>query len=425
MDKQERSVYILFTLILAGLIIAGFLHQGFSSTLEGFLSIQAHPGRLINDFTSVGGAGSALLNAALTAAVGFILVAVSRVQLSGPTVAGILTMLGFGLFGKTPVNILPIIFGVFLSSKMAGKTFSEYLLIALFGTALGPLVSYLVVEFGLAGVPALVTGVLAGIITGMALPPVAIAMLHLHQGYNLYNMGLTCGFLGLFAASIITAARGDLTIRVIWNESPPAILVGLIPVLSAVLIIASFLISGRKTFGDFRELLKIPGRLPSDFMDMTSAGGSLLNMGLLGLLTWAYVFAVGGDFNGPVLGGMFTVIGFGSFGKHVKNVWPVMAGVVIACLVFGKSLSAPGPILATLFVTTLAPLAGEFGPVIGIIAGFLHLVMVERTAAWHGGMDLYNNGFAGGLTAALLVAIIEWYRTNRSDKNGKAEARKQ
>jgi hypothetical protein len=49
----------------------------------------------------------------------------------------------------------------------------------------------------------------------------------------------------------------------------------------------------------------------------------------------------------------------------------------------------------------------------GLLAGFLHLVMVERTGAWHLGVNLYNNGFAGGLTAALLVAVIEWYRSAR------------
>ncbi|MFA5448287.1 MAG: DUF1576 domain-containing protein [Sphaerochaeta sp.] len=46
-------------------------------------------------------------------------------------------------------------------------------------------------------------------------------------------------------------------------------------------------------------------------------------------------------------------------------------------------------------------------------AGAVHLVMVEATGAWHGGLDLYNNGFAGGLTAALFVAILQWYKTNR------------
>jgi hypothetical protein len=107
------------------------------------------------------------------------------------------------------------------------------------------------------------------------------------------------------------------------------------------------------------------------------------------------------------------VVGFGTFGKHPRNCWPVVVGVIAATLAFGKSLTAPGPVLALLFGTTLAPLAGKYGVLIGMAAGFTHLVMVERTAAWHGGLDLYNNGFAGGLTATFFVAIIEWIDSNR------------
>ncbi|HDQ14008.1 MAG TPA: DUF1576 domain-containing protein, partial [Sediminispirochaeta sp.] len=69
-----------------------------------------------------------------------------------------------------------------------------------------------------------------------------------------------------------------------------------------------------------------------------------------------------------------------------------------------------------LFGTTLAPLAGEFGVIVGFVAGFTHLLMVERTAAWHGGFDLYNNGFAGGLTATFFLAIIEWFNSNKRSK---------
>jgi hypothetical protein len=36
-----------------------------------------------------------------------------------------------------------------------------------------------------------------------------------------------------------------------------------------------------------------------------------------------------------------------------------------------------------------------------------------QTGAWHGGFNLYNNGFAGGLTVGLFVAVIEWYRSVR------------
>ena len=87
-------------------------------------------------------------------------------------------------------------------------------------------------------------------------------------------------------------------------------------------------------------------------------------------------------------------------------------------MVFGQNPAAPTPILATLFATTLAPIAGEFGGVPGITAGVIHLVIVDRSAAWHGGLDLYNNGFAGGLTATLIIAVIEWYRSNKPEHSG-------
>jgi hypothetical protein len=53
---------------------------------------------------------------------------------------------------------------------------------------------------------------------------------------------------------------------------------------------------------------------------------------------------------------------------------------------------------------------------VGFVAGFLHLVLVERTGAFHMGLDLYNNGFAGGLTAGLVSAAMEWIRSNKQER---------
>jgi hypothetical protein len=164
-------------------------------------------------------------------------------------------------------------------------------------------------------------------------------------------------------------------------------------------------------------------------MDDEGMPGALLNMGVMGLAMWVYVILVGAHLNGPVLGGIFTIMGFAAFGKHPRNVWPVVAGVMLAALLFGRELSAPAVILGTLFGTTLAPLAGEFGVLMGMLGGFLHLSMVLRTGAWHAGIGLYNNGFAGGLTATFLVALIEWHRTyhpvRRPAKEGSVGAARQ
>jgi hypothetical protein len=92
-----------------------------------------------------------------------------------------------------------------------------------------------------------------------------------------------------------------------------------------------------------------------------------------------------------------------------------LLGVVTSTLLFGMSPASPGPSLAAIFGTTLGPLAGQFGPIIGFIAGFIHLIMVSFTGPWHGAMNLYNNGFAGGLTATLIVAVIQWYNSTKAE----------
>ncbi len=412
MPKEERLLYALILAILAACLAAGFAAQGIGDTLAGLWRIQVHPGRLLNDYTSVAGEGAALVNAALAAAIGLALVRVNRIRLSGPTVAAVFTILGFGLFGKTPTNILPIVLGVFLSAKLVHKRFNEYILIALFGTALGPLVTMLAFELGAAPAVAIPIAAVGGVLAGMLLPPLALVMLRLHQGYNLYNIGLTAGFLALAIAALVTASSGTLDPGSLWNAAPSLMMVLAAPLLAVVLLAAGLAMGGRGALSGLLKIVRLSGRLPSDFMDSAGIPAALFNMGIMTAAAWGYVMLVGGRPNGPVLGGILTVTGFAAFGKHARNSLPVVAGVVGATLLFGRDLAGPGPLLAALFATTLAPLAGEFGPLVGLAAGFLHLAMVERTAAWHLGVNLYNNGFAGGLTATLFVAVIEWYRSN-------------
>jgi len=423
LSRDEKILYVLMCLILLSCMAAGFALQGFRPALRGLWLLQVHPGRLLIDFTAAAGEGAALLNAALAAAVGLSLVPISRVRLSGPTVAAVFTILGFGLFGKTPTNILPILLGVFLSAKLVRKKFNEYLLIALFGTALGPLVTMLAVEVVAAPGWGLLIGAAGGVAAGMLLPPLALTMLRLHQGYNLYNIGLTSGFLGLLVAAIVSGSRGALEMGALWNADPSLAMRLLVPALCVVLIAVGSALGRGGGWRAFPKILRLSGRLPADFMSTVSIPAGLLNMGIMGLAAWLYVLAVRGPHNGPVVGGILTVMGFAAFGKHPRNTWPILAGVVGATLLFGKELAGPGPLLAALFGTTLAPLAGEFGPLAGMTAGFLHLAMVERTGAWHLGMNLYNNGFAGGLTATYLVAVIEWFRSSRPGR-GSALKRK-
>ena len=151
----------------------------------------------------------------------------------------------------------------------------------------------------------------------------------------------------------------------------------------------------------------------ADFVQLDGLPVTLINMGIIGAAAAVYVLAVGGDLNGPTIGGVFTICGFGAFGKHLKNITPVVLGVVLSSFFMVWSLRDPNVLLAALFATGLAPIAGQFGWKWGIAAGVIHASVVLNTGFLHGGLNLYNNGFSAGLVCIVLVPLIEALRRDR------------
>jgi hypothetical protein len=350
---------------------------------------------------------------------GLLLVYLNGVLLSGPTIAAVFTMAGFGLFGKNVWSIWPVILGVALFSRAVRRPFKSYILVALFGTALSPLVTQVAYGLGMGVIP----GVLFGLAAGFVLPPLAVYMLRLHQGFNIYNVGLTCGFLGLFVTALLEAVDLPTSTLFHWSEQYSSALGTFLLIYVASMLVLGLLVArgraglrARGLFG-MRALVCEAGTLPTDFVELHGAGATLINMGLVGLIGWGYIWLVGGTYNGPTLGGVLTMVGFAAFGKHVLNVLPIMLGVYLGSRVMVWQPAQAGPLLAALFATTLAPLSGRFGPLVGILAGMVHLTLVMRTAPWFAGLNLYNNGFAGGLTATLFVSLITWWSSWREDRS--------
>ena len=118
------------------------------------------------------------------------------------------------------------------------------------------------------------------------------------------------------------------------------------------------------------------------------------------------MLATGGDLNGPTIGAILTIVGFAAFGKHPRNIAPIMVGVFLGALSRFASPADPSLTLAALFGTTLAPIAGRFGIGWGIVAGFVHASAALTVGPLHAGLNLYNNGFAAGIVAAVLVPVI-------------------
>ncbi|MBN1937446.1 MAG: DUF1576 domain-containing protein [Anaerolineae bacterium] len=407
---RQRGWLALLSGYMLVLIVLGLAIESPSAIWRGLLDIWASPGLLLSDYLVIGGVGAALVNAGVVGLSGLLLSYANGVLLSGPTVAAVFTMAGFGLFGKNVWSIWPVILGVVLFSRVVRRPFKSYIIVALFGTALAPLVTTIAYSLGW-GVPA---GILFGLAAGFVLPPLAVYMLRLHQGLNIYNVGLTCGFLGLFVVSLLEGAGSKIVLAGLWSEQHSDMMsLFLLLYALSMLAVGTFL---TRRWTDLRDLVREEGTLPTDFVESYGAGITWINMGLVGLIGWLYIWLVGGVFNGPTVGGVLTMIGFAAFGKHILNVLPLMLGVYLGSRLMIWQPNQPGPLLAALFSTTLAPISGRFGPLVGIIAGVLHLTLVMRTASWHGGLNLYNNGFAGGLTATLLVGIITWWTNWKEER---------
>ena len=407
-EMTQQRWFILLVAYMLALIAWGVAYEP-QTILTGLLQIAQSPGLLVSDYVAIAGVSAAFVNAGLVGLTGLLLARFNKVRLSGPIISAVFTMAGFGFFGKTWWSIWPIILGVMLFSRVTRNPFKSYILVALFGTALAPLVTQIAYGFGWG----ILAGALFGLGIGFVLPPVGVYMLRLHQGFNIYNIGLSCGFLGLFVTALLASTGSDISATFHWSEAySPLLSQFLLIYASSMLVVGLFLTRGP---GQLRQLVQEAGTLPTDFVDLYGAGTSLINMGLIGLLGWGYIALVGGTFNGPTLGGVFTMVGFAAFGKHILNVPPVMAGVYLGSRLLVWEPAQAGPLLAALFATTLAPLSGQFGPLLGAFAGIIHLMLVMRTGAWHAGLNLYNNGFAGGLTATLFVAVISWWSNWREE----------
>ena len=114
-------------------------------------------------------------------------------------------------------------------------------------------------------------------------------------------------------------------------------------------------------------------------------------------------------------------MGFSAFGKHAGNIIPVILGVALGAYGMHATPDTPSLQLAALFGTTLAPISGHFGWFWGVLAGFIHSCLVLQTSGPVEGMNLYNNGFSGGLIAIVLYPVAtalgrhRWARIGNRD----------
>lgn len=402
---DKISIRSLLGLSLA-LMLIGFAFDSPGNLLRGLGNILTSPSNLLSDYFAIGGIGATFLNSGLTTLLSVLMVWRMKLKITGAITAAIITVLGFSFFGKNVVNSIPVMMGCFLYARYREISNQSVILAMLFGTTLAPVVSFIAFGTSFPLWIGIIVGSLVGMIVGFALPPVASHFLMFHQGFNLYNYGFTAGVIAMALVAVLRLFNVKVVFsqQLYLGEDLPVML--LLIAFCVLLLVVGFIRNG-SSFQGYDRLLKESGRIASDFILQHDAPLVLINMGLCGLISIAYVIISQGVFNGPVLGGFFTIIGFAAFGKHPRNIIPVLAGILIANHFGVHQISSTGAILSGLFGTCLAPIAGYYGWAFGLIAGVFHAAMVNNVGFLHGGLNLYNNGFSGGFVAAVLAPIFD------------------
>ena len=386
-------------------IIFGLSMSSPSQVFAGLIRILTTRDALITDYIGVGGIGAAFVNAGLLTLIACAIYHRTKAQISGLSVASLFLLLGFGLFGKNLLNVWPIVAGVFLYARFKREPFASHINVAFFGSALAPVFSEILYS---SAIPLQVSLPLAGftaLLLGFMLPPAAAQLFKAHAGFSLYNIGFTAGALGILVVALYKSYGFVPDPVMIWTSEHNGSLTGFLTLLFGSMILGGLCLD-RQALSKLPAIIRLSGQAPTDFITVVGTGTTLVNMGVCGLIGLGYLLIVGADVNGPTTGGIFTIVGFAAFGKHPGNIVPIMLGVFIGSLAKPWNASDPSIVLAALFGTTLAPVAGQFGWFWGIVAGFMHSSAALTVGYAHAGLNLYNNGFAAGIVAAVLVPVI-------------------
>ena len=419
--KKPRSrdrQFLFLALVPAYFILVGFFLQSPGEILHGIFTIIREPDFLITDYFIIGGVGAAFVNAGILTLVSIGIVYGLGMDFDGHTITSACLMFGFSLFGKNLLNIWAIMLGVFLYARYHRTSVSRYIYIGYYGTSLSPIITQVMQMWELPIPVRMGLCILTGTVIGFVLPPLCTHVHYSHKGYSLYNVGFAGGIIATVIVSMFKSFGITIESRLIWSEGNNDMFLALLSVLFGGMILYGVLSGKKEAVRGYRNILKCYGLGGTDYYKTEGGSATLINMGVNGLASMIILVALGGELNGPTIGSIFTVVGFSATGKHLRNILPVMAGVCLASVAKNWSITDPSAQLALLLSTTLAPIAGEFGILAGVLAGFLHSSVALNVGIVYGGMNLYNNGFAGGIVAIFLVPVIQSVMDRRARARG-------
>ena len=417
---SDNSILFVVAAYAAAFVVFGFLVDGPVAVARGLVSILTTRDALLTDYFGIGGVGAGCVNAGLLTLCACLVYHKAGAKMTGAAVACLFLVLGFALFGKNLLNVWGIVAGVWLYARFKGETFATHINTAFFGLALSPIFSEILFSSTLPLAARVPLAVATSLAMGFALAPAAAQVFKAHMGFSLYNMGFTAGLVGTLVVALYKSYGFVPDPVFVWTTGNNVLLATFLTVLFVSMVAVGFWLD-RSALSGIKRIASTSGQSPTDFIALAGVGPALANMGVTGAIGMAYILAVGGELNGPVIGAIFTIVGFAAFGKHPRNIVPIMVGVFLGSLAKPWSADDPSILLAALFGTTLAPIAGRFGWHWGVVAGFIHSSAALTVGPVHAGLNLYNNGFAAGIVASVLVPVIVAIRSRTKPEEATAK----
>lgn len=406
-EYLKKSFYLPILALI--MIILAFIFNTPKEIFVGYKNILLSSSILTTDYIAIGTLGGALVNAASILILNLVILRLLNLRMSGLIYAALHMILGFSFFGKNILNSLPIYIGIYLYAFLNKIPVKNLVISLLFSSGISPLVSYLIFGFDLAYYISIPLGIGAGIVAGLMVPAISSHTIKFHQGYNLFNVGFSLGIISLAFNGVLRAFNLRASEISILSNDHNLFLYLFVAILALVLLIAGIILNP-KSFKMIPDLYKRSGRLVSDYI--RDYGVSIVMINQASLLTFeiliCLIFKI--ELNGAIFGTILAVSGFAGAGLHLKNTSFVMLGAILMCLITKTNITSTSIIIGILFSAGVAPIAGRYGIVAGIIAGMLHIAILPLCRSFQGGYDLYNNGFCAGFVACILIAIIEAFK---------------
>lgn len=403
--KKDLQYSVISILPISMMLIA-FLYNSPLDILKGLWVIVLANDVFATDYTYIASIGSSLFNAGLTVLINIYILRKCDLKLNGMIISALFLIAGFSFVGKNIFNIWPFYLGGYIYSKMRKMEFKNTIITSMYSTSLAPIISVMSSTFAINGMANVILAYTVGIFIGYVMPEVASRMLMAHSGYNVYNTGFAAGFVAIIVNSVLNVFGQSVKPKSVINTEFDYGLLCLFAIYFLILIYIGYE-HNEKSFKGYAKVMTYSGRLITDFTRLCGFSITIINMGIVGLISIAYIILMGGVLNGPIIAALLTVVGFAAFGNHPRNTISIMLGVALASKIMNIELSSTIVIISGLFGTTLSPIVGEYGFIYGLIIGPLHLALVTNIGSLHAGLNLYNNGLSGGIVAMVIVPVLD------------------